>query len=111
MKRLFVSAAVLPLLAASVSHAETKISTATTTPVRTSTIANGQPDQLTIESAGSIAPTVAGPAVTVDSSNAVTNAALANNSVAQAQIQADAVITGKIANDAVTTSRIASGAV
>jgi len=74
MKRLFVSAAVLPLLsAAAVAHAETKISTATTAPVRTSTVASGQPDQITIEAAGSIAPTVSGAAVTIDSSNAVVN--------------------------------------
>jgi len=73
MKRLLVSAAVLPLLAATAAHAETKISTATTTPVRTSTVASGQPDHLTIEAAGSIAPTAAGAAVTVDSSNAVIN--------------------------------------
>jgi hypothetical protein len=73
MKRLLVSAAVLPLLQAA-AHAETKISAATTTPVRTSALAGGQPDHLTIEAAGSIAPTTAGAAVTLDSSNAVTNA-------------------------------------
>lgn len=73
MKRLFVSAALLPLLHAGAAQAETKISTATTTPVRTSTIASGQPDHILIESAGSIAPTAAGAAVTIDSSNAVTN--------------------------------------
>lgn len=72
MKRLFVSAAVLPLLSAA-AHAEVKISTATTAPVRTSTIAGGQADHITIESAGSIAPTASGAAVTVDSSNAVVN--------------------------------------
>jgi hypothetical protein len=71
MKRLLVSAAALPLLYAASAHAETKISTATTAPVKTSTIANGQADHLTIDAAGSIAPTVAGPAVTIDSSNAV----------------------------------------
>ena len=71
MKRLFVSAAVLPLLTAAVAHAETKISTATTAPVRTSTVAGGQADQITIEAAGSIAPTTSGAAVTIDSSNAV----------------------------------------
>jgi len=73
MKRLFVSAAVLPLLYAAAANAETKISTATTAPVRTSTIANGQADHLTIDAAGSITPTAAGAAVTVDSSNAVLN--------------------------------------
>lgn len=73
MNRLFVSAAVLPLIFVSAAQAETKISTATTTPVKTSTIANGAPDQITIDTAGSIAPTAAGAAVTVDSSNNVVN--------------------------------------
>ena len=73
MKRLFVSAAALPLLYAASANAETKITTATTTPVRTSTAASGHPDSLTIDTAGSIAPTAAGAAVTVDSSHAVTN--------------------------------------
>jgi outer membrane autotransporter protein len=73
MKRLFVSAAILPLLHAGVAHAETKISTATTAPVRTSTAANGQPDHLVVDAGGSIAPTAPGAAVTVDSSNAVAN--------------------------------------
>lgn len=73
MKRLFVSAAVLPILAATAAQAETKISTATTAPVRTSTVAAGQPDHITIEAAGSIAPTTAGAAVTIDSGHAVTN--------------------------------------
>src|SRR4051812_27879979 len=73
MKRLLLSAAVLPLLYAAQVHAETKISTATTTPVRTSTVAAGNPDNLTIEAAGTITRTAAGAAVTVDSANAVTN--------------------------------------
>src|ERR1051325_7370600 len=73
MKRLFVSAAVLPLVFVSAAQAETKISTATTTPVKTSTIAGGAPDQITIDTGGSIAPTVAGAAVTIDSSNNVVN--------------------------------------
>src|SRR5688572_11215870 len=78
MKRLLVSAAALPLLYAASANAETKISTATTAPVRTSTLAAGQPDHLTIEAAGSIAPTAAGAAVTIDSSNAVINAGAIN---------------------------------
>jgi len=73
MKHLLVSAAVLPLLHAASAHAETKITTATTTPVRTSTVASGQPDHITIDATGSIAPTAAGAAVTIDSSNAVIN--------------------------------------
>jgi outer membrane autotransporter protein len=74
MKRLFVSAALLPLLHAGSAHAETKISTATTAPVATATLAAGQRDDLTIEVAGSIKPTVAGAAVTLNSNNIVKNA-------------------------------------
>lgn len=73
MKRLFVSAAVLPLIHAAGAHAETKISTATTTPVRTSTLASSQPDSLLIEAAGSIKPTASGAAVTMDSAHDVKN--------------------------------------
>lgn len=75
MKRLFVSAAVIPLLAAAAgAHAETKVSTATTSPVATASLAGGQPDDLTVEAAGSIKPTTAGAAVTLNSSNQVKNA-------------------------------------
>jgi hypothetical protein len=74
MKRLFVSAALLPLAYAASVHAETKISTATTTPVQTATAAGGQRDDLTIEAAGSVKPAAAGAAVTLNSSNAVKNA-------------------------------------
>ena len=53
--------------------AQTVINTARTTPVRTSTVANGQPDDVRIDAAGSV--TVAsGDAVTVDSNNDVANA-------------------------------------
>ncbi len=72
MKRLLVSAAVLPLVPAA-AHAETKITAATTTPVATSSLASGQPDNLLIDAAGSLKPTAPGAAVTVDSSNTVTN--------------------------------------
>ncbi|HEY8573096.1 autotransporter outer membrane beta-barrel domain-containing protein [Phenylobacterium sp.] len=74
MKRLFLSAAVIPLLTAAAAQAETKISTATTSPVATATLANGQPDDLTVEAQGSIKPTSAGVAVTLNSNNKVTNA-------------------------------------
>lgn len=63
MKRLFVGAALLPLVYAAAARAETKISTATTAPVATSTVAAGQPDSLLIEAAGSI--TLAGPGAAV----------------------------------------------
>lgn len=78
MKRRLLSSAVfplaiLPLAVTGHAAAETSISTATTTPVATATLANGQPDSLLITTAGSIAPTVAGAAVTVNSVHAVTN--------------------------------------
>lgn len=73
MKRLFVSAALLPLALASVARAETKITTAVTTPLSTSTANGGAPDDLTIDTAGSVKPTTAGAAVTLDSNNKVTN--------------------------------------
>ncbi|MCR5878483.1 hypothetical protein [Phenylobacterium sp. J367] len=71
MKRLFVSAALLPLAYAASASAETKITTATTTPVQTATVANGARDDLTVEATGSIKPTTSGAAVTLNSSNAV----------------------------------------
>jgi outer membrane autotransporter protein len=74
MKRLFVTAALAPLALASAVHAETKITTATTAPLQTSTVANGAPDDLTIDVAGSVKPTAAGAAVTLDSNNKVKNA-------------------------------------
>ncbi|RAK56976.1 autotransporter outer membrane beta-barrel domain-containing protein [Phenylobacterium deserti] len=73
MKRLFVTAAVLPLAYAVSAQAETKITTALTAPVSTATAANGQPDAITIEAAGSIRPTASGAAVTVNSNHAVRN--------------------------------------
>ncbi|MFO6445894.1 autotransporter domain-containing protein [Erythrobacter sp. NE805] len=52
--------------------AQSVINTARTTPVVTSTVNNGQPADVRIESAGSVTVT-SGTAVTVDSNNAVTN--------------------------------------
>jgi hypothetical protein len=78
MKRKFLAAAVAlaPLLAASAWSARaapTEITTATTTPVQTATIADGLPNDLDIASGGSISPTVAGPAVTLNSNNSFTS--------------------------------------
>ena len=53
--------------------AQTVINTARTTPVRTSTVANGQPDDVRIDAAGSVTVT-SGDAVTIDSNNDVANA-------------------------------------
>lgn len=104
MKRLLVSAAVLPLLYAASAHAETKITTATTAPVKTSTVAAGQPDALTIDTSGSITPTVAGAAVTIDSSNAVTN----NGSITYTGVNG---ATGILVNSGVAMSIANSGTI
>ncbi|CAN7181198.1 autotransporter domain-containing protein [Phenylobacterium sp. LjRoot225] len=74
MKRLFLSAALAPLILPDMAQCEIVISTATTTPVRTSTVASGQPDSITIDTAGSIKPAAAGAAVILDAvGRAVTN--------------------------------------
>jgi len=74
MNRLFVSAALLPLVWAAAAQAETKIATAVTAPVKTSTAtAAGTADDLTIDTAGSVKPTAAGAAVTLDTNNKVSN--------------------------------------
>ena len=61
-----------PFIASKVA-AQTVISTARTTPVVTSTVNNGAPNDVRIESAGSVTVS-SGAAVTVDSNNSVTNA-------------------------------------
>ncbi len=76
MKRLYLAAAVAvaPILAASgVSLAATTISTSTTTPVATATAKNGAPDDVDIATGGSINPTSAGAALTLNSNNVVTS--------------------------------------
>lgn len=73
MKLILSAATALPLVLASAAYAETKISTASTTPVATSTAANGARDDVTIEKVGSIKLGQAGVAVTFDSSNKVRN--------------------------------------
>ncbi|MEQ6332894.1 autotransporter domain-containing protein [Sphingobium sp. MK2] len=66
-------ASVLVAITAAQAMAETTIGTATTAAVKTSTVANGAPDDITISSAGSITLT-SGTAVTIDSNNKVSNA-------------------------------------
>ncbi|MEC3910914.1 autotransporter domain-containing protein [Sphingobium sp. CR2-8] len=76
MRHLLACTAIAPVLAALTmadAAAETTIATATTVPVRTSIVANGARDDITISSAGSITLT-GGTAVTADSSNKVSNA-------------------------------------
>ncbi|MEO8927644.1 MAG: hypothetical protein ABI306_10835, partial [Caulobacteraceae bacterium] len=82
MKRKFLAAAVglTPLLAAGAwgAQAATQITTATTQPVQTATVNGGGPDDISITSTGSITPTAAGAAVTLNSNNSVTNAGSIN---------------------------------
>lgn len=76
MRHLLACTAIAPVLAALTigqAAAETNISSATTAPVRTSTIANGGADSITVQSAGSITVT-SGAAITQDSNHAVNNA-------------------------------------
>jgi hypothetical protein len=74
MKRLWVAVAMAPLMYAAAAHAQTTITTATTTPVVTSTTGD-----LTVGGSGSITPTTGGTAgspvaaVTINSNNNVTN--------------------------------------
>ncbi|MCW5758837.1 MAG: autotransporter outer membrane beta-barrel domain-containing protein [Phenylobacterium sp.] len=99
-----MSAAVLPLVFTAQARAETKISAATTAPVSTSTVASGAPDDINIETAGSIAPTASGAAVTIDSPNAVAvNGTISFNGVNNA--------TGVQINDGVTTTVTNAGSI
>ncbi|WP_326915107.1 autotransporter outer membrane beta-barrel domain-containing protein [Sphingopyxis chilensis] len=73
MRKTLLASTCLATLLSTAAHAETTITTATTAPVRTSTIKSGAPDDIKITSAGSIKPTVTGPAVTIDSNHKVVN--------------------------------------
>ncbi|KEQ51318.1 autotransporter outer membrane beta-barrel domain-containing protein [Sphingobium chlorophenolicum] len=66
-------ASVLAALTVADAAAETTIGSATTTAAKTSTAANGSPDDLTVSAAGSITLT-GGAAITQDSNNKVSNA-------------------------------------
>ncbi|MBP7701564.1 MAG: autotransporter outer membrane beta-barrel domain-containing protein [Phenylobacterium sp.] len=69
---LFAAASPLCLLAGA-AQAETVISTTVATPVATATAASGARDDVKISTAGTIQPTSAGAAVTLNSNNTVTN--------------------------------------
>ena len=71
--------------------AQTVISTARTTPVVTSTVNGGQPNDVRIETAGSVTVT-SGTAVTVDSNNAVANAG--NITISNANDATGILVTG-----------------
>src|SRR6478735_3063022 len=69
---LFAAASPLCLLAGA-AQAETVVSTSTTAPVATATATSGGRDDLRVSSAGTIKPTAAGAAITLNSNNSVTN--------------------------------------
>uniref|UniRef100_B0T124 Autotransporter beta-domain protein n=1 Tax=Caulobacter sp. (strain K31) TaxID=366602 RepID=B0T124_CAUSK len=77
-KVLVATVATAPLLAMAFgAYAETVVNTARTTPIATATAAGaapGTPDDVKIDAAGSIKLTTAGPLVTLNSNNKVTNA-------------------------------------
>ena len=94
------------LLASTAAHADTvTIGAPQTTPVSTSTVESGQPADVSISSAGSITPTAAGSAVTIDSSNSVTNAGMITfTGIDNATgIAADANVAGSIVNSGTIT--------
>ena len=73
MRKTLLASTCLATLLSTAAYAETTITTATTAPVRTSTIKTGTPDDIKITAAGSIKPTTAGPAVTIDSNHKLVN--------------------------------------
>ncbi|GLR48534.1 autotransporter outer membrane beta-barrel domain-containing protein [Sphingomonas astaxanthinifaciens] len=102
MRHLYLaSTGLLALAAAMPAAAQTKIETATTTPVTTATIKAGTPDDILVTSAGSIGGT--GPvAITINSNNKVTNqGSISLGGVANA--------TGILANAGVTSEIVNSG--
>ncbi len=97
LRHVLLAAASPFCLALTQAHAETSISTATTTPVATATAANGQRDSIKVTAAGSVSPT-SGTAITLNSSDSVTlEGAIkiqdANNAVG---IQAIGGVTGDV---------------
>lgn len=88
--RTLLAGTALAAIAAPLS-AQTVISAARTTPVVTSTVNNGQPDSVRIETAGSVTVT-SGAAVTIDSNHAVTNAG--NITVSNADNATGILVTG-----------------
>ena len=101
MRVLLASTCLTPviLFAASPAAAQSTISTAVTTPVKTSTANNGAPSDVSITSAGSVTVTN-GTAVTIDSNNGVSNAGTIQitNSDNATGIGAAAGVSGSINN-------------
>jgi hypothetical protein len=73
-RKLLASVAAAPILAmAFAASAEVTITTTVTTPVSTAAASSAGADNIRITSSGSVAPTTAGAAVTINSNNTVTN--------------------------------------
>ena len=72
MRNTLLATTCLAALLSTATQAETTITTATTAPVRTSTIKSGAPDDIKVTSTGSVKPT-GGAAVTIDSNHKVIN--------------------------------------
>ena len=109
MRKTLLASTCLATLLSTTAYAETTITTATTAPVRTSTIKSGAPDDIKITSTGSIKPTVAGPAVTIDSNHKLVNDGTIefSNVDGATGILANAGATGGITNSA--TGKITIG--
>ena len=98
MKRLLVAAALAPLSFAAIAHAQTTVSTGTTAPLVTSTAGD-----VTVTSAGSVAPaTTADPvvAITINSNNSVDN---------EGSISLTETTTGDSTNQGITNGPFANG--
>ena len=103
MRILLASTCLTPLAliaAAAPASAETSITTKVTAPVKTSTVKSGAADDVKITTAGSVVPTAAGAAVTMDSNHAVRNegAIQFNNLSDSTGILANAGTSGTITN-------------
>lgn len=99
-KRLIATAAAAPLLIfAHAAWAETTVTTAVTTPVKTS----DTNQDVRVTSAGSIKPTVAGPALLMDTSNKITNEGTisTNNVSGSTGMQGAGGLTGDIINSGI----------
>jgi hypothetical protein len=109
MRKTLLASTCLATLLSTAAHAETTISTATTAPVRTSTIKSGAADDIKVVAAGSIKPTVTGPAITIDSNHKVVNEGTIefSNVDGATGILAGALTSGAITNSA--TGKITIG--
>lgn len=101
MRTTLLASTCLAALLSTPVHAETSISNAVTTPIRTATVKAGAPDDVKITSTGSVKPT-SGTAVTIDTNNKVTNEGTIqiSNADGATGIFANAGTTGGITNAA-----------